>query len=183
MADMSIVARPYARAAFEQAQSTKGGLKQWSDMLQLAALVTSDKSMQAALASPSLDDTAKAELLVEVCGEIAAGSITKEGRNFITLLAERGRLFAISDIATLFERLRADAERTIHAHVISAFEIDADQRAKIAKGLKKRLNREVELEVAVDESLIGGAIIRAGDLVIDGSVRGHLAKLATVLRQ
>ncbi len=183
MADMSTVARPYARAAFELAQSKKGGLKRWSEMLQLVALVASDKSMRAALASPSLDDTAKADLLVEICGELAAGSVTKEGRNFVKLLAERGRLVAISDIATIFERLRADAERTIHAQVLSAFEIDADQRAKIAKGLKERLNREIDLEVAVDESLIGGAIIRAGDLVIDGSVRGQLAKLATVLRQ
>jgi F-type H+-transporting ATPase subunit delta len=98
-------------------------------------------------------------------------------------LAENHRLYTIPEIATIFEELRKEAEKSVQAQIISAYPITDAQRNSIAKGLKAKLNRDVVLECAVDESLISGAIIRAGDLVIDGSARGQLAKLATTLRQ
>jgi F-type H+-transporting ATPase subunit delta len=184
MAETTTVARPYARAAFELAQAKKGGLKRWSDTLRIAAVVAADENMRLALASPRLSTEEKADLFLGICAAINDGKdVFKDGRNFIKLLAENHRLYTIPEIATIFEELRKEAEKSVQAQIISAYPITDAQRNSIAKGLKAKLNRDVVLECAVDESLISGAIIRAGDLVIDGSARGQLAKLATTLRQ
>lgn len=183
MAEITTIARPYARAVFEQAQSKKGGLKRWSAMLQALALIAADKSMRSVLTDPRVDAERKADILLGVCGELPDINITKEGQNFIRLLAENHRLAVLPEIAELFEKLRAEAEKTIHARLISAFDVTNEQREKIAAALKTRLKHEVVLDCTVDESLIGGAVIRAGDLVIDGSAQGKLARLANALRQ
>lgn len=185
MAESTTIARPYARAAFEEAQAT-GKLAEWSAALQAAAAVATEKPMPTLLAVPKLSPADKAQLVLDLCADIVSkggmGELPEASRNFIRLLAENRRLSALPQIATIFETLRAEAEKTLSAQLISAFAISDAQRNKIAKSLKERLKRDVVLECAVDEALIGGAIIRAGDLVIDGSVRGQLAKLATALR-
>ena len=184
MAETTTVARPYARAAFEQAAAKQGGLKKWSDMLQVAAIITEHDAMRRLLANPALNATEKSDILLGICDAVGGEKIfVKQGRNFIKLLAANHRLGAISDIARIFETLRAEAEKTLHAEMRTAFPISDEQRDKIAGGLKRRLNRDVVLDVTVDESLLGGAIIRAGDLVIDGSAQGQLTKLAHALSQ
>lgn len=182
MAETTTIARPYARAAFEQAQET-GNLQACSDLLQLAALIITDKDMHQLLLHPKLGTREKAKLLLDMCSEIYRNDIPETVRNFIGLLAENRRLTAIPEIALIFEKLRAEAEKTIQAQLISAFAVTEEQRHKIAEGLKKRLKRDIVLESSVDESLLGGVIIRAGDLVIDGSARGYLNKLAAALSQ
>ena len=179
MAETTTVARPYARAAFEYAREREGGLKQWSQMLQLAADVARDPGARALLGNPEISDDDRVGLIFDVVG----GNIDKAARNFIKLLADNDRLPLLPEIAASFETLRAEAEKTVHAELISAFAVTEEQREKIAVALKARLKREVILECAVDESLIGGAIIRAGDLIIDGSAKGQLAKLGVALRQ
>ncbi len=179
MAELTTIARPYARAAFETARAVDGGLAQWSEMLQLTAAIVSDPAMREVLASPSLDSDHKAGLMLEVCGD----RLTSEGSNFVRLLAENNRLAVLPDVADVFEQLRAEAEATVEAELVSALQVSDEQREQIAAALSKRLGREVALKCTVDKSLLGGAIIRAGDLVIDGSARGKLAKLAIALRQ
>ena len=179
MAETTTVARPYARAAFEYASARKGGLKKWSGMLQLAASVSNDSAIRALLASPDHSAEEKADLFLAVCGN----DCTKAGENFIRLLAENHRLGLLPEITRVFEELRAEEEKTVEAEMVSSFPVDDAQRDAIAAALSKRLNRDVVLNCKVDESLLGGAIIRAGDLVIDGSAQGKLAKLATALRQ
>lgn len=181
MAETTTIARPYARAAFEEAQAS-GELNRWSELLQAAAAVAADASMRSLLANPKVNHQEKANLLLDICSEICKDGIPDAARNFIMLLAENLRLPALPQIAAIFEKLRADAEKTVQAQLVTAFAISDAQRKKIAKALKARLKRNVELECAVDNSLIGGAIIRAGDLVIDGSVRGQLDRLAAALR-
>lgn len=184
MAETTTIARPYARAAFEQAEAKRGGLKRWSDMLGTAAVVAADPAMQRLLANPRLSPQQKADLVIDLCNEIPESAHpTRECQNFIRLLAENRRLALLPEIYALYERLRTEAEKTIQAEVISAFDLSEEQRARIAESLKAKLKREIELEVKVDEALLGGAIIRAGDLVIDGSARGRLAKLGSALRQ
>ena len=178
MAEIITIARPYARAAFEYAQAKKGGLKRWSEMLQLAAIIVADPAMHRLLANPKVSDEDKVNLILDIGGK----TFSKEGENFIRLLADNGRLTELPEILVIFEKLRADAEKTIHAELISPFDVTDEQRDKVAAALKARLKRDVVIESKIDESLIGGAIIRAGDLVIDGSARGQLAKLATALR-
>ncbi len=180
MAESTTIARPYARAAFETAQAgKKKGLALWSDMLGLASAIAADAAMQRLLASPALDQRQKAELLIELCGD----TLDPAGSNFIRLLADNHRLSLLPAIAQVYEQLRSDAEKTVEAEIIAAFEVSDEQRDKLAKVLRKRLGRDVTLSCRVDESLIGGAIIRAGDLVIDGSARSKLGKLASALRQ
>lgn len=178
MAEMTTVARPYARAAFEHAQAGKA-LKEWSDALQLAAAVVTDESMQAYLASPDVNADEKGQTVLEVCGD----TLADDSRNFIKLLAENRRLTLIPEIQVVYEELRAEAEKTLEADVITAFELSDEQTALLADALKQRLDRDVVVNCVVDENLIGGAVVRAGDLVIDGSALGKLEKLATSLRQ
>lgn len=172
MAENSTIARPYAQAAFDIAQG-KSELSAWSDMLELAAMVASDNAMAEAIDSPHIKDEDVVSLFIEVCGD----KLNAEGKNFIRVLTENKRLKVLSDIATAFEQLRADAEGTLDAEVISAFPLSDAEQQNIVAGLKKRLGRDITLTTRVDDSLIGGAIIRAGDMVIDGSVTRHLDDL------
>lgn len=179
MAETITIARPYGRAAFEYAQARKGGLKKWSEMLHMAAAVVQDPTMQAILDDPARSSDEKAGQLLEVCGD----ALTRAGANFIKLLAENRRLGLLPDILEVYEELRAEAEKTVDAEMVSAFPVDDAQLQQISQALSNRLQREVNLSCTVDENLIGGAIIRAGDLIIDGSAQGALDKLATALRQ
>ena len=176
MSELNTVARPYAQAAFDLAREA-GTLAKWSDMLGFAAVVSADEAMREAIDSPNLLVTEQADLFVQVCDE----QLDDEGRNFVKLLAENRRLTLFPEIAELYEELRADAEGTLEATVISAKPMSDAQQKEMADALKARFNREVVLQVEVDESIVGGAIIRAGDTVIDGSVRGKLEKFAQAL--
>jgi F-type H+-transporting ATPase subunit delta len=172
MAEKTTIARPYAQAIFSMAQE-QGDLKGWSEMLALAAMVAADAEMAALIDSPSLTKEQKAQLFLDVCGD----KLNESGQNMIRVLAENDRLDVLPEVVLLFEEERAQSEGTVQAEVISATALSDSQLSKIADALKKRLGREVTLEQKTDESLLGGAIIRAGDIVIDGSVVGKLEKL------
>jgi len=176
MAEKTTIARPYAEAVFKLAQQ-QGNLKEWSDRLQLCAAITSNPEMASLIGNPKISDEQLAGLVGELCGD----KLDEHGKNFIATLIENGRLGLLPEIAGLYEQARAEAEGVIAAEVISALPLDDAQQKKIAASLKKRLGREVVLECKVDESLLGGAVIRAGDLVIDGSAKGQIERLAHVL--
>ncbi len=176
MAEKSTIARPYAQAAFDLAQD-KNDLKSWSEMLELCAMIVSDEQVSRLIGNPEVSKDSLVELILNV----AADRLDTVGANFIRVLAANGRLNVLPEIAALYEQHRAIAERYIDAEVISAFPMSDAQQQTLVEGLKKRLGREVRLTASTDESLIGGAIVRAGDLVIDGSVTGHLNKLAQTL--
>lgn len=176
MSELITAARPYARAAFEVAKANAEAEK-WTEMLTFMAAVAYDPTMRAVLNSPRLSQQQAADLFISVCEQ----QITERGKNFIKLLAENDRITLLPEIAALYQHYRADAEGTVDAEVISASEINESQLSKIAASLKQRLGKQVRLTSRVDETLIGGAIIRAGDLVIDGSIRGRLDKLSTAL--
>lgn len=176
MSELTTAARPYARAAFEMARES-GDYASWSDQLALLASVASDADMCDRLAVPSLSNARRAEMIASVCGD----HISAAGRNFLNVVADNGRLSLMVEIAALYEVYRADAEGITEATVVSAQALSDEQQAGIVAALKKRLGSEVTLQCEVDESLLGGAIVRAGDLVIDGSVRGRLDKLSQQL--
>jgi F-type H+-transporting ATPase subunit delta len=175
MAEATSLARPYAKAVFELAQE-KGAFNDWSERLQALAQVTENETVRQAIATPSVD---KKQLVDAILA--AAGSEDEETRNLVALLAENGRLTAVSEMAEQFDALRAEAEKITQAEVVSATELSDSQRDAIAARLKEKLGTEVTLTTSIDESLIGGAIVRAGDLVIDGSVRAKLERLASSL--
>ncbi len=176
MAEKSTIARPYAEAVFETAQAS-GELKQWSALLQAAALITADADMQNIIGNTSVNKEQLAQLIIDVAADV----MTDQGRNLIRLLSENRRLNVVAEICEQFETLKAEAEKTVEAEIVSAQEVSAAQQTLIADKLKARLGREVTLKCTVDESLMGGAIIKAGDMVIDGSVSGQLNKLSVEL--
>ena len=176
MAEKSTIARPYAEAVFQLAQQ-KGQLKEWSDMLQTVAMITADEDMKGIIGNTSVSKSQTAELVIDVAGTV----MNEQGKNLVKLLAENHRLGVTAEITEQFETLKAEAEKTIEAEVIAATELGSAQQALITDKLKARLGCEVSLKCTVDESLMGGAIIKAGDLVIDGSVSGHLNKLSVEL--
>lgn len=176
MAEEITIARPYAKAVFELAQSGNA-LKQWSQLLATAAQVVNDPQVRALIGNPRIGNQQLVDLIAGVCGE----TVTAQGRSLLRLLADNRRLACLPQIFALYEELRAEAEKTVEAEVISAFEVGAAEQQKIKAALKKRLGREVQLTCKIDASLIGGAIIRANDLVIDGSVAGQLTRLENAL--
>jgi len=176
MAEAITIARPYANAIFAIAND-KGELKSWSDLLAVLSQAVAVPNMQSVISSPSVSDEQVLGLLAEVAGEL----MSEDAQHFLALLAENNRLQMLEYIAVIFEELRAEAEQVMAADVTTARALTSEQESNIAAALKKRLGRDVTLNTNVDESLLGGAIIRAGDLIIDGSALGKLNRLANAI--
>ncbi|MDI5935070.1 F0F1 ATP synthase subunit delta [Halomonas kalidii] len=176
MAETSTVARPYAKAAFEYARD-HGALDDWAGWLAMLGRVVADRDVQKLLSSPKLSTERKVALVIEV----ADVTVDDAARRFLETLGQKGRLVALTDIAEQFERLRAELEKRIDVTVVSAYALDDKQQQKLAGALKKRLNREISITTQVDPTLLGGVILRTGDTVIDGSVRGRLHRLSEAL--
>jgi len=176
MADMTTIARPYAKAAFDFAVE-KGQLDQWGQMLSFAAEVANNEQVHELLTS-SMSADKLAEVFVAVCGE----QVDEFGQNLIKVMAENGRLLALPDVCAEFLLLKQEYEKEISVEVTSATELSEQQKADISSKLETRLERKVQLNCSVDEALLGGVIIRAGDLVIDNSARGRLSRLSDALQ-
>ena len=176
MADMTTIARPYAKAAFDFAVE-KGQLDQWGQMLSFAAEVANNEQVHELLTS-SMSADKLAEVFVAVCGE----QVDEFGQNLIKVMAENGRLEALPDVCAEFLLLKQEHEKEISVEVTSATELSEQQKADISSKLETRLERKVQLNCSIDEALLGGVIIRAGDLVIDNSARGRLNRLSDALQ-
>ena len=176
MDDASALARPYGLAAFKQAQE-EGKVGEWSEMLKLLGLIMRDPTMRGLVANPKIDESQLAALIIDVAGD----GLSETGRNLVRVMAEHERLPEMEAVAAVFEQERDRAEGRSHVKVTSAFPLNGEQEKSIAEAMRKRLGTEVDVSVTVDDSLIGGVIIRAGDTVIDGSLRGRLAQLNQAL--
>ncbi|HEX5046530.1 MAG TPA: F0F1 ATP synthase subunit delta [Gammaproteobacteria bacterium] len=182
MADVGTIARPYAKALFDIA-SGEGRLGEWSQALSAASAVLEDANAKRVLGNPTIDVAKRAEFLRAVSVGIKGASVleTSQGKALLAVLAENDRLALVPEIAAQFDALKAQAENKVKVTMTAATQVDPGTAEQVKQALKKRLGREVELELAVDPSLIGGAVIRAEDMVIDGSVRARLEKLAAQL--
>ena len=176
MAEKRTVARPYAQAAFALAQE-QGDLQSWSAMITLLGQAASDPQLADVLENPEQEPAKMVELLQTICGD----AMLDTGVNMLKVLAENDRLTLLPEIAELFEEERAEVEKSLHAEVVSAASLSDAQQQQIIEALTKRLGKEVTLSCRIDESLVGGAIIYAGDTVIDGSVANRLEKLTNSL--
>jgi F-type H+-transporting ATPase subunit delta len=181
MAETITLARPYAKAVFEIADA-HGALQHWSELLAVLAGLSRDHSVQVMLGDPQVPSTVCAEVLIELAAK-AGAKLDQQARNFVKLLAEYHRLSILPEIAADYATLRAEAEGTIEVEVRAGIKLDAEEQTRISSALGKKLGRKVKLNCVTDKSLIGGAIIRAGDLVIDGSVRDKLGRLAAAMIQ
>ena len=176
MAELSTLARPYARAVFESA-AADGSLQVWAESLELLASLSNETKIAALIQDPGLTAGQKAETLTQVCGD----ALSEKGANFVGLLAENHRLAQLPQIQEQFHLLKTEREKVVDVELVSAGDIDTAQQEKLTQVLAARLEREVNITVSVDSDLIGGVVVRAGDMIIDGSIRGRLNKLAEVL--
>ena len=176
MSEAITIARPYAQAAFDEAQKL-ADLKGWAEALLSLAESVCHPEVRAVVTSPRV---AKAQLESLMEG-LLGGQAKTQLRNFIRILVDNQRLLVLPEIAATFEALRAEAEKTVNVVVDSAFELSAAQQEKIVSSLKARLGREIKLVCKVNKELLGGVVIRAGDQVIDGSARTRLSEMANAL--
>src|SRR5688572_2563510 len=176
MAERTTTARPYAKAIFALARQGNK-LAETSAGLIRAAQVVADPRVRALLGSPHVS----AAQLAELVNGVAGNRLDEHGRNFVSLLAQNRRLGFLPEIAALYEQMKAEVENAVDVEVTAATPLSADQESRYAAALQKKLGRSIRLRTRVDGSLLGGAVLKAGDLVIDGSIKGRLERLATEL--
>ncbi|GLP97659.1 F0F1 ATP synthase subunit delta [Paraferrimonas sedimenticola] len=176
MAELNTIARPYAKAAFDFAVENKS-VDEWQQMLAFAAMVSENETI-ADMLSGSIAAEKLADIFTQVCGE----QVNAHGQNLIKVMAENGRLKALPAVAAQFAEFRNEWAKEVEAEVQSASELSPEQVQQISDSLEKRLARKVKLNCSVNAELVAGVVIKAGDLVIDGSVRGKLDRLADTLQ-
>ncbi len=176
MAERATIARPYSKAAFEYAGAANA-FAEWSDGLEAASAIVADPRVADLTKSPELTPADLSALIIDVAG----ARFDDRMKNFVRVLAENHRLLLLPEIAAHYEVLRSAAENTADVEVVSAVPLNPAQAGKLEEALSKRLKRKVRMQNSVDSTLLGGAVVRAGDLVIDGSLRGRLERLATEL--
>ena len=178
MAELATLARPYANAAFDLARSDDR-LDRWSRMLAVLSATAGTPEARALIGSPSLPSEAKAHRLFDIVRD----EVDDRGRRFLHVLADNKRLELLPEIAEQFEARKAEAEQVLDVEIASAVELTDAQRNDYAEALQRRFSQEVNVTTVVDPALVGGAVIRAGDTVINGSVRGRLTRLIEALQR
>ena len=176
MQDTAELVRPYAIAAFQQAEQ-EGKLGEWADMLGLLETIVNDPTAKGLVSNPKVANDQLVGLILDVAGDRFSSSVG----NLVKLLAENGRLGLVPELVRSFNEERARSEGRSDVSVLTAYELDDEQKRTISEAMSKRLGADVNLSVEIDSSLIGGVVIRAGDLVIDASLRGRLKQLAQSL--
>ena len=178
MIEPTTVARPYARAAFEHAR-VAGDLAEWQTALMELAAIAAETKVAAAMRDPNQSAAQRASTLSRLAGEAVPPAVA----NLLATMADNGRLSLLPEVAMLFYELKQAAESTVAVHVTSAYPLSDAEVQQLVDTMQEKLARNITLTSETDPSLLGGALIRADDLVIDGSVRGRLNKLAGTLTQ
>ena len=174
--EKTTIARPYAEAVFSRARESDA-LDPWSEMLGLLAALVEDPQVADIIDNPEISRDRCVEMVLDIAGD----QLSEEGRNLVRLLAANRRLAVLAEIQAMFEELKAESQGTLDVHVTSAYVVNAAQAKELSETLQAKLGREVRITSEKDPTLIAGAIIRAGDLVIDGSFQGQIQHLATEL--
>jgi F-type H+-transporting ATPase subunit delta len=176
MSSLTTLARPYAKAAFELAQVDQS-LARWDDMLSMAGGFTTEESMAQILESPQVSSAQVVKIMTDTAGDAFNGRF----RDYLSVLSGNERLSLLPEITDLFRRLREEAEKRLRVKVVSAIPLDENQAGRMRDALARRFDCEIELENEIDSAVLGGAVVYAGDQVIDGSLRGRLNKLSNSL--
>ena len=180
MAEKATIARPYARAAFAYARESNT-LAPWGDALNAAGAVVADPRVKKLIGNPKIQAAQLIDFIAETASIGGVGKVDSKIRNFLEELVRNRRIGLLPHVAAMFEEMRNEIENVADVQITSAVPLDDAQRQRMAAALKKRLKKEVRLNCSVDASLIGGAVIRSGDLVIDGSLRARLEALSSAM--
>lgn len=177
MSELSTLARPYAAAVFKRA-SESGSAEQWAQMLGFIAAVVKDNGIATIIENPKVSQERLIQLLLDIC----QGQLNQEGENFLKLLVQNDRLTLAPQISSLYETHKADAEGYVDVDVTTAYAFTKDEQKKFTSALEKTLAKKVRINVSVDKALIGGFLAKAGDRVIDGSIKGRLQHMQKTLK-
>ena len=177
MSELSTLARPYAAAVFKRA-SESGSAEQWSQMLSFIAAVVKDNGIATIIENPKVSQERLIQLLLDIC----QGQLNQEGENFLKILVQNDRLTLAPQISKLYETHKADAEGYVDVDVTTAYSFTKEEQKKFTSALEKTLAKKVRISVNVDKSLIGGFLAKAGDRVIDGSIKGRLQHMQKTLK-
>lgn len=177
MSELSTLARPYAAAVFKRARETSAA-EQWSQMLKFIAEVVKDKDISGIIENPKIGQDRLIQLLLDIC----QGRLNEEGENFLKILVQNDRLTLAPQISKLYETHKADAEGYVDVDVTTAYSFTKEEQKKFTSALEKTLAKKVRISVNVDKSLIGGFLAKAGDRVIDGSIKGRLQQMQKTLK-
>jgi len=177
MSSLTTLARPYAKAAFSLAKDSGQALASWQNMLGLASGFAADERVSGILENPLVSPKQAVQLLIDLAGD----GFDERFRAFITVVGESRRLSLLPEISVLFNKLKQAAEQRLQVRVVAARALDEDQAERMSAALARRFNCAIDLESEIDPSVLGGAVIYAGDQVIDGSLRGRLNKLSNAL--
>jgi len=173
MSELATLARPYASAVFKRAKETNSTEK-WSKSLAFMSAVLSDAEISVLVDNPKVSNERLSALMLDIC----QGQVDEEGANFLKLLVQNNRLTLASAISKIFEEYKAESEGYVDVEVTTAYAFSKEEKQSFTSALEKKLSKKVHMNVTVDKSLIGGVLVRAGDRVIDGSIRGQLQQLA-----
>ena len=176
MSELTTIARPYAKAAFDHAVEA-GTVDNWQDMLVFAAEVSKNETMTSFLSGGASVEQAQ-DLFLRVCDD----QLDSKGQNLIKVMAENERLLVLPQVASLYSEFKAEYDKEVTVDVKSAVKLKAAQTKAISAALEKRLARKVKLNCSVDKKIVSGLLIQTGDMVIDGSIRGKLDRLATTIQ-
>lgn len=181
MAENVTLARPYAEAAFQLAKGANA-LSAWSDVLSRLSAVATRPEMEDWIGNPRLSPAQLAQLCLDVAAPDAKSSLSVDQRNFFRLLVDSDRITVLPEISKLFDGLKHGHEGVKDAEITSAFAIDEAILKTLVADLEHKFGCKIQATVRVDAELIGGVRIAVGDEVIDASVRGKLAAMATALK-
>ncbi len=173
MSELATLARPYAAAVFKRSKET-GTTEQWSKSLAFMSTVLKDKEISVVVDNPKVSKERLSALMLDIC----QGQVDEEGANFLKLLVQNNRLTLAPTISELFEAYKAESEGYVDVEVATAYAFTKEEKQRFTSTLEKTLSKKVHMNVTVDKSLIGGVLVRAGDRVIDGSIKGQLQQLA-----
>jgi F-type H+-transporting ATPase subunit delta len=176
MSSLTTLARPYAKAAFELARD-ENALASWDEMLKLAGEMVTDKAVAVLLESPHVSQTEVVKILSDAAGSAFSTKFT----DFLAVLADNDRLSLLPQATTLFRQFRETEENRLSVKVVSVVPLDEGQASRLKEALARRFECDIELDNEIDKNVIGGAVVYAGDQVIDGSLRGKLEKLSATL--
>ncbi len=177
MSELATLARPYAAAVFKRSIQT-GTIEKWSKSLAFMSAVLKDKEISAIVANPKVSRERLSTLMLDIC----QGQVDEEGENFLKLLVQNNRLTLAPTIALQFEALKAESEGYVDVEVATAYAFSPEEKKSFTSTLEKTLSKKVHMNVTVDKSLIGGVLVRAGDRVIDGSIKGQLQHMQKTLQ-
>lgn len=177
MSELATLARPYASAVFKRAKET-GNAGKWSQALAFIEAVLKDHAVSQIVENPKISNERKSDLMLDLCQDQG----DQEVANFLKLLVHNKRLSLVPQIARLFEEYKAEDEGYIEVDVLTAYALTKDAKAQLTSSLEKSLGKKVHIKAAVDKSLIGGVLVRAGDKVIDGSIRGQIKHMQKTLQ-